>query len=479
MLQDSAIPNTDFDKREIGYYSTPSYIAEYLVNSMLDLRPNGHTVLEPAVGKEELIQNFPEAMHIDGYDVYRYKETYEKCTFILQDFIETYIKEPQILREKHYDYIIMNPPFVDHEHTYIRNNKEILKENFKYGISNLFSLFLTAIIDIAENGCVMGVIIPDTLLYSKTYQPIRDYIIQTCSIHQIILCPEAVFRKEGANISPCILILQKGKIFQQHIKILTRLRDRKSFEIALLADALTEINLFDIIVNVGDHTIFSLNCFPEIRNIINGNPRLGSIYKCCGGVSTGNDKLYTSQKKIKGYTLKFYQNPANQRFFAKPNSFLCDDFIERHKKVPNFIIRNKDTYENPGIACTSIGKRFSAVYLPAKAVHGVNAGIFPPEEDIPWLLAYLNSSLVTYILKSIFARGIMTTIGSVASIPLISFSAAEKIDFAEIVEKIKKRKISKKKALKIIDNIIFDNLALSDEARLKIHTFCSDLTHLV
>ena len=73
----------------------------------------------------------------------------------------------------------------------------------------------------------------------------------------------------------------------------------------------------------------------------------------------------------------------------------------------------------------------------------------------------------------------MTTIGSVASIPLISFSEAEKIDLAEIVEKIKKRKISEKKALKIIDNIIFDNLALSDEARLKIHAFCSDLTHLV
>lgn len=479
MLQDSAIPNMDFDKREIGYYSTPGYIAEYLVNSMLGIQPNGHTALDPAVGKEELLQYFSGTMSIDGYDVLRYKESYDKCSFFLQDFVKKYIMEPQILREKHYDYIIMNPPFVDHEHIYIRDNKETLKVHFKYGIGNLFSLFLTAIIDIAELGCVMGVIVPDTLLYSKTYQKIRNLIIQTCSIHQIILCPEAVFRKEGANISPCILILQKGKRFQQHIKILNRVKDRKSFEIALSTDALTEINLSDITVNVGEQTIFSLNCFPEIRNIILSNPRLGSIYKCCGGVSTGNDKSYTSQKKIKGYSLKFYQNPTNQRFFAKPNSFLCDDFIERHKKVSNFIIRNKETYERPGIACTSIGKRFSAVYLPANAVHGVNAGIFPPEEDIPWLLAYLNSSLVTYILKSILARGIMTTIGSVAAIPLISFSGAEKIDLAEIFEKIKKRKISEKKALKIIDNIIFDNLALSDEARLKIHTFCSDLTHLV
>ena len=46
------------DKRESGYYSTPDFIAKYLTYEMLKINPNGESVLDPAVGKEELLHYF-------------------------------------------------------------------------------------------------------------------------------------------------------------------------------------------------------------------------------------------------------------------------------------------------------------------------------------------------------------------------------------------------------------------------------------
>lgn len=46
------------NKRGAGYYSTPTFVAEFLTKEMLFLNPDGKYVLDPAVGKEELLKSF-------------------------------------------------------------------------------------------------------------------------------------------------------------------------------------------------------------------------------------------------------------------------------------------------------------------------------------------------------------------------------------------------------------------------------------
>ena len=58
------------DKRESGYYSTPSFIGEFLTKIMTRLNPDGEFVLDPAVGKEELLEGFfNEGKTIDSFDI--------------------------------------------------------------------------------------------------------------------------------------------------------------------------------------------------------------------------------------------------------------------------------------------------------------------------------------------------------------------------------------------------------------------------
>ena len=69
------IMENGIDKREVGYYSTPSFVAQYLTQEMLSINPHGTWVLDPAVGKEELLEEFyRRGKAIDSYDIIRHCE---------------------------------------------------------------------------------------------------------------------------------------------------------------------------------------------------------------------------------------------------------------------------------------------------------------------------------------------------------------------------------------------------------------------
>ena len=75
------------DKRESGYYSTPKFIAEFLTESMLELNPDGKYVLDPAVGKEELIEQFFLAgKTIDSFDIIDFGSHAFSTNYYHQDF---------------------------------------------------------------------------------------------------------------------------------------------------------------------------------------------------------------------------------------------------------------------------------------------------------------------------------------------------------------------------------------------------------
>lgn len=469
------------DKREVGYYSTPAFVAGFLAKEMLALNPNGLRVLDPAVGNEELLEVMSAAgKQVDGYDIVRYKERYDKCRFFNLDFIQEFFRNKEILRNRRYDYIIMNPPYNCHEHSYIAENKEILKRHFDIGVLNLYALFLSAVIDIAPAGGLIGAILPDSFLSAAFYDKLRKKILQDCSILQLHLCPDDLFHRQGANTSTCILILRKGNDFSGKIIVSGRPKNSQNLKRILAKRLFSEKPLSGIIIDIpGQPQIFAIDCPAEIRELFQSCPQLGKIYHCGGGISTGCDSKYTSKSESEEYCIPFFQNSASNRFHTRPNSYLSKTFLEQSRRVSNFIVRNADYLDKEGIVCSSIGKHFAAAYLPIEGVTGVNAAIWPPSEDINWLLAYLNSSLATYLLKGILSRGNITTIGSVFSLPMIDLSPASKRTLGNIASDARNSMISPEEAVTKIDRIIYRHLKWPIPVRHQIAQFCADLTHLV
>lgn len=466
------------DKREVGYYSTPDFIARYLTEEMLNINPYGKFVLDPAVGKEELLSYFYSAgKEIDSYDIIDY-HYHKYSTFVQKDFIEVYkdFKTQcffEIQPTTKYDYIIANPPYNCHEVSYIRNNKTWLKKLFEVGTYNMYSMYLSAIIDMAKDGCLIGVIISDSFLTSTYHTKLREQIFNTCSIHQLILCPTNLFKSQKADVRTCILLLQKGVKYQTKVKIANRCPNIEVFKNNLKNRNLKEVDLHSI--KLGSNAQIMIDVDPSIINLFVTYPSLGSLYRCVTCISTGNDSKYLSAKPKEGYSVPFFKNPASKKFYASEDAYLIDDYLNIPQNDKNFMVRNKDLLSKEGIACSSMGLPFSAVYLPKNAVTGVNAAIFPPKEDINWLLAFLNSSLITYLIRGVLIRSNMVTSGYVSNLPIIGFSQIEKKLLADISTNVRDGKLNTKEAVNVVDEVILSKNILPSNVYAHIKTFCMNL----
>jgi len=473
------------DKRESGYYSTPKFIAEYITEAMLELNPNGKFVLDPAVGREELIENFYlNGKEIDSFDIIDFGKHNYSTNFNNQDFIE-YFKELKINLifdqqiDSKYDYIISNPPYNCHEIDYIRKNKPQLKKLFpQVGALNMYSMFLAAIIDIAKEGALIGVILSDSFLSARLHSGLRKKILDECSLHNLILCPNDLFRKQNADVRTVILIIQKGKKYQRKVNILNRPKTSKELEKKIKERDFESVDLNSIVLS--DEKTFNQFVIGVPNEIVRlfENSRISDNFKCITGISTGNDKKYLSKEKKKEFEIPFYKNPANRKFFTEPDAFLINDFMEESTKVKDFMVRNKSYVYQEGITCSSMGLPFSACYLPPKSTYGVNANIFLDKEDLYWMIAYLNSSLVTYIVRGMLIRSNMVTSGYVSQIPVPNFDSKTKIKLESISKNIIENKIRNglDEKLDWINQIIFDSLSISKKTREMIVNFSNTLS---
>lgn len=469
------------DTRDVGYYSTPGFVAQYLYEEMVKLNPKGSSVLDPAVGKGELTKSFCQAGYmVDGYDIVDYKGRAEKVRFNHYDFISKFIEEKDFLKRMAYDFIIMNPPYNCHEHTYIVRNRAVLHKHFKIGTYNMYALFMEAVLEIAKIGCVIGAILPDSLLFTPAYDKLRAKIMHDYEICQIVLCPTHLFRHYGANVNTCILLLRKGRDYNNKIiHVANRCADIASFKSVLRRRKLVEFKLEEIYLRINRGSKIFVFDFPnELIRLFSDCSRLDECFNCGGGISTGNNQLYTSSSEREGFDVPFYHN-ISSRFTALPGSFLCSDFLEQSRGIRNFIVRHTDHLNCDGIVCSGIGKRFYAAYLPQSGVTGVNATIWPGKEDVHWLLSYLNSSLSTYLLKGIIARSNITTIGNVSSLPILKFSESEKKALSRISKKAINGELCSDDAVFKIDRIVYKHINASTGTRKKIARFCADIIHLV
>lgn len=474
------------DRRDTGYYSTPDFVGKFITEKMIEINPSGSKLLDPCVGKEELISSFLKMnVKIDSFDINKYKSSYSS-NFKQQDFFDFFIQSKSNIFfnnsiELPYDYYIANPPYNCHESDSLKSNKDSYDKYFdEVGTYNTYSMFMYSLIEMAKEGAVLGFITLDSFLTANYHKGLRNYILKTCSIHYLVLCPTDLFLNQGADVRTCIIILQKGKKYQKKINILPREVNTNLFIEKLRRNEFRLVDYDEIYLNHSvDNKEFLIDCPVEVKNLFSSCSRLSEKFNCVTGISTGNDKKYLSKVKDSMYNIPFFKNPGKRRFFMEPDAYLYKDFIAESNKVKNFIVRNKQFLFKEGIACSSMGVPFTACYLPENSTYGVNANIFTSQkEDIWWLLSYLNSSLVTFLVRGILIRSNMITSGYVSRIPILNFSNKAKSRLSEFGFKAYSEKVDSNRSdsfISIIDEIIYEEGGIGQKTKDVVNEFKQDL----
>lgn len=481
----SVLSKEGIDRRDAGYYSSPDFVARFLYNELKSINPNGVTVFDPCVGKEELLEPFiQDGLKAEGFDCRRYLPVY-RSLFKEIDFLE-FFREHQVQRSPFIeaDFIVANPPYNCHETSYIRDNKPWLRKVFKdTGVANMYSMFISAIIDIAKPGAVIALLSFDSFLTASVHARLRAKILRQCRVHHLILCPTDLFREQGADVRTCLMILEKKNTEETSYSVFTanRPRDIQAFRGVLAERQFTPVPLQQAVMTGRlDAHQFVIDCPQDVLELFE-LPRLDSHAQVITGISTGDDGLYLRRGRVEAHSVPFYKNPGSRKFFCSPDAFLPADFLVVAERVPNFIVRNREFLFRSGIICSSMGVKFGACYLPSGGTFGVNPGVFCDDGDIWWLLAYLNSSLVHYLVRGVLLRTNMITSGYVGRIPVVLFSEKSRNELTILAKKAYERERQGLSAgdLQVqIDAVVFQASGVSELSKEKIDNFCKDIVRL-
>jgi hypothetical protein len=477
----TVLTTAGLDRRAAGYYSTPDFVANFLSDKLLSLSPSAGNVFDPCVGNQELLRPFIDRrLQTAGFDIQEYLADYQ-CQFEKRDFLKYYClwKQDSKRAALPFDLWVANPPYNCHEADYVRKHKHLLQAAFDdVGVANTFAMFISAIIDLSRDGAVIGLITYDSFLTTRMHARLRRKILSMCGVHLIALCPSDLFRGQGADVRTCLLVLEKGAHRQQSlVRAGNRPLNKMEFRERLDRDDFEWLPLADLLLGGGrDSDEFVIGCPQDVKALFSA-PRLGEVFECATGISTGNDRRYLSPCAKPPYTVPFYKNPGSRRFRCPETSYMDANFLEIAATVPNFIVRNQHLLFREGISCSSMGVSFGAAYMPAGGLFGVNANIFPAKRDLLWLLAYMNSSLVTYFVRGVLLRTNMITSGYVSRIPLIELSGENR----RVLQAVAANALNdadgtgQERHIRQIDEVVFAASGITRASQTHILNFSADL----
>jgi hypothetical protein len=289
---------------------------------------------------------------------------------------------------------------------------------------NMYALFIRAILEWAPDGCLIGLVTHDSFLTATGHQDLRRFIRENCVIHNLHLCPTNLFLDQGADVRTCLLVLEKSKMGTREIEVSNRPASKHEFRDVLQRKLFQRFAIEEILLSdPRDSSEFAIGVPLEVHQLFRGR-RLSEIAPCITGISTGDDRKYIRPTRSIEFSIPFYKNPASRQFFAEPDGFLCTNYEQVGKAVPNFMIRNKSLIFRGGISCSSMGVKFGATIRPENSACGVNPNLVVDETQQWWMLAFLNSRLCLYLTRGVIIRGNMITAGYASRIPVPKFDVA-------------------------------------------------------
>ncbi|PWG04931.1 Eco57I restriction-modification methylase domain-containing protein [Polaribacter aquimarinus] len=131
-----------------------------------------------------------------------------------------------------FDVIIGNPPYVFARDNFSQEIKDHYSKKYvsaEYQI-NLYLLFIERTINLIKNKANYGLIIPNAWLMVDSAKGLRNYILNTCEVNQIINL--AGYSFEGVNVETIIIIATKSKEVTITNKVDVSLSQGKEFRFA-------------------------------------------------------------------------------------------------------------------------------------------------------------------------------------------------------------------------------------------------------
>jgi len=282
-------------RKKYAQFFTPEPIAKIMIDWVLD-KPEVKTLLEPAFGLgvfSRLILKQKKDIEITGFDVDTIIFEIAKRNF--SDFLNiNYHLEDYLFNdwENSYDAVICNPPYFKFHDYENKKSLEEIKQRLNInlsGFTNVYTLFLLkSIYQLKDNGRA-AYIIPSEFLNSDYGKLVKQYLIKSQTLKQIVLFDfeENVF--DDALTTSAIILLEKSNTTNK--VTFSNIKDLKGLK------AYPNVQTFEYEVeilnpNIKWRTYYSEQNSKKYKDLI----PFKNVAKVVRGIATGANDYFTFNK---------------------------------------------------------------------------------------------------------------------------------------------------------------------------------------
>ena len=453
-----------------SYYTNSDEITSYMA-FRLGISAND-IILEPSAGEgifidEILKAEVPvqiDALDIDkkaisilkkkyqGYDSITVRETDTLLDERLDAFgiPELWLKRTDTLVDEqldcfgaiggHYDKVIGNPPYGAWQDY---DKRDLLKKKYpgQY-VKETYSLFLLRCVSVLKMGGRLSFIIPDTYMFLNLHAKLREVLLCSTKIEEIITFPSKFFPGISFGYSNLSIITlercSKETALNNYIRIVQGFQSAADFRLLCqdekLPDCFSEYTLkqSDILSCEQHRFILADNRISDSIN--NASLRLGDVADVVTGFYTGDNQRFirTLDKSVKGsknydkvdLSLVFHctsldgidvvpegyvpyvKSASSTRYYR-----LVDEWFVRWDKdtINHYISNKKSRFQNSsfyfktGVAIPMVkSSNIRAFLLENRVFDQSIVGIFPKDKSrLYYILAIMNSDIVNSLIHTI------------------------------------------------------------------------------
>lgn len=319
------------------------------------------------------------------------------------------------LLTKTYKVVCTNPPYLN---KYNAKLKEFVNGNYKDYSGDLFSVFIYRNLQLCEEGGYCGYMTPFVWMFIKTYEKLREYIIQNKALITLVQMEYSAF--EEATVPICTFVLQNKR--SCHLALCFRLSDFKG------GMEMQRQKVLEAIVNP--------NCgyFYEAQQAnfskIPGSPIaywvseqfyllfigdvIGKHFDVKAGICTGKNEEYimlwheldfsrSSVVQEEGYLYTPHNKGGEYRkWYGNRESFLKYNpaALRRMEKNDGFRHDGKEFYYKNHIGWSKITSAKSSFrfYENGFTFDSAGLGLFSDTSNVTATLGLLNSKIVEYLI---------------------------------------------------------------------------------
>ncbi len=369
---------------------------------------------------------------------------------------------PDHVLTRKYSAVLMNPPYIGRK-LMSRELKAALRENYANSHSDISAAFIERALELLHHGGRLGTITQASVLTLPSYGNLRKKLLHDYSL---VACADAgtgVFPLQGGDkVNSAIIVIENNLPTQQNSYFFD-LRTSKNKSDLLMEQAKLLKHSQPGIYFSHDQKIFleehesaiKYGCPSIVLAMARQVPSLADVADIRQGLATTDNERFVRKRddvpaeSIGSTWIPYVKGAGTDRWFSPVAHVVnwADDGKEIKDAVSTaypylkgntkWVVKNEQFYFRPGLCFSFVNTGNLAVRkLPPGCIFDVGASaVFANEiADEDFLLAYLNSSFIAAIAKSINPT-INFQVGDIKRLPMFQFNQTQKDELAEIARK--------------------------------------------